>query len=138
MKQQARNFCMVLDEGQEKCRHLIHDRDTVFLAFDGVIKTELRVVKTPPRTPLCNAFAERHVRECRETLDSMILFGQAHLRYVLKRIEKHHNEQRPHQGIGNVVPTGFDYPEDPVPPDNVECEPALGGLLNDYHAQKAA
>ena len=24
MKQQARNFCMVLDEGQEKCRHLIH------------------------------------------------------------------------------------------------------------------
>ena len=30
------------------------------------------------------------------------------------------------------------YPEDPVPPDNVECEPALGGLLNHYHAEKAA
>ncbi len=68
----------------------------------------------------------------------MILFGEAHLHYVLKRIEWRHNAQRPHQGLGNEVPTGFGYPEDPVPPDNVECEPALGGLLNHYHAEKAA
>ena len=129
----------MLDDSSEQCRYLIHDRDTCFRPFDHVLEAEeLRVIKTPPRTPKCNAFAERHVRECRETLDNMILFGQAHLRHVLKKIEKHHNEQRPHQGLSNLIPMGFSYPSDPIVPDNVECEPILGGLLTHYHARKAA
>ena len=34
--------------------NLIHDRDTVFLPFDGVLATEdLKIVKAPPRTPMC-------------------------------------------------------------------------------------
>lgn len=45
MAQQARNFCMVLDDAGDECRYLIHDRDTVFLPFDGVVRTELNVVK---------------------------------------------------------------------------------------------
>lgn len=139
MTQQARNFCMVVDDSDEKCRCLIHDRDTVFLPFDGILRTEtMRIVKTPPRTPLCNAFAERHVRECRETLGNMILFGEAHLRHVIKKIERHHNGQRPHQGLANVVPMGFEYPDDAAAPADVRCESTLGGLLNHYYAEKAA
>ncbi len=139
MSQQARNFCMIVDDSGEKCRYLIHDRDTVFLPFDTVLATEdLRIVKTPPRTPLCNAFAERHVRECRETLDSMILIGERHLQHVLKKIEHHHNLRRPHQGLRNAVPMGFEYPEDAVAPAEVQCESVLGGLLNHYRAAKAA
>jgi len=139
MSQQARNFSMVVGESGQSCRYLIHDRDTVFLPFDGVLATEdIRIVKTPPRTPLCNAFAERHVRECRETLDSMILLGERHLHYVLKRIEKHHNGQRPHQGLNNVIPMGFEYPENAAAPEEVRCESALGGPLKHYHAEEAA
>ena len=36
-----------------------------------------------------------------ETLDSMVLFGERHLHHVIKKIERHHNAQRPYQGIGN-------------------------------------
>lgn len=76
---------MALDDAQKPCRYLVHDRDTTFLPFDRVIKTELKVVKTPPRSPMSNAFAERHVRECRETLNNMILLGERHLRHVVKK-----------------------------------------------------
>ena len=102
--QQARNFCLLLDDSAEPCRYLIHDRDTCFLPLDAVLQTEdIAIVKTPYRAPKCNAFAERHVREARETLDNMILFGERHLHGVLKKIERHHNTHRPHQGIANTA-----------------------------------
>jgi hypothetical protein len=81
MTQQARNFSMVVEDWVLPCRYLIHDRDTSFLALDGVLKSnDLRILKTPPHAPLCNAYAERHVREIRETLDNLILLGEPHLR----------------------------------------------------------
>jgi len=71
--QQARNFSMLLDEAPEKCRYIIHDRDSSFLPFDFIIKSEyIKVVKIPPHAPMCNAYAERFVREARETLNNII------------------------------------------------------------------
>ena len=114
-------------------------RDTSFAALDGVLKSDaLHILKTPPHSPLCNAYAERHVREIRETLDQLILLGQTHLRYALSNIEKHHNACRPHQGIGNVIPLDFDYPAQPALPAEVKCEEGLGGLLNHYSIRRAA
>ena len=137
--QQARNFFMMLDDSPEPCRYLIHDRDSCFLPFDSVIASEeIRIIKTPPRTPKCNAFAERHVREIRETLDDMILLGEGHLRHVLKRIEHHHNSHRPHQGIGNLIPMRFGYPEHAAAPEHVRYESVLGGMLNHYYVEQAA
>ena len=78
------------------------------------------------------------MRETRETLDQLILLGEGHLRQVLKKIEHHHNQQRPHQGLNNVVPLGFEYPDQPAPPTAVRCDSALGGLLNHYYAQRVA
>jgi len=139
MKQQARNFYMVLDDAGHECRYLVHDRDSVFLPFDGIVRSEeFKVIKTPPRMPMCNGFAERHVREIRETLNNMILFGESHLHYVLKRIERHHNGRRPHQGIGNMIPLPYDYQKEPVPANDVVCDSFLGGLLNSYCTEKAA
>jgi len=114
-------------------------RDSSFIALDGVLKTDqLRILKTPPHSPLCNAYAERHVREIRQTLDNLILLGERHLRRALLAIEAHHNARRPHQGIANVIPLGFDYPAEPALPAEVECEQDLGGLLNHYSLKKAA
>ena len=87
---------------------------------------------------MCNAYAERFVRESRETLDKLILLGGQHFHHALKRIEHHHNRQRPHQGLGNVIPFACDYPAEPALPKTVRCEPSLGGLLNHYYVEKSA
>jgi putative transposase len=139
MAQQGRNFSMVVEDWNLPCRYLVHDRDTSFAALDGLLKSDqLRVLKTPPHAPLCNAYAERHVRESRETLDQLILLGESHLHRALLLIQDHHNAQRPHQGLGNVIPLGFDYPAKPTSPLEVQCHQILGGLLNHYSIQQAA
>jgi len=139
MAQQARNFSLILAEQNLPCHYFIHDRDSTFTAFDRIVCfPDIKVVKTPPRAPRCNAFAERHVREIRETLSQLILYGEWHLRRVLKLIEIHHNERRPHQGLGNVIPVAFDYPEHPTSLERVHCDCVLGGLLNHYYTKEAA
>jgi putative transposase len=74
VSQQARNFSMFIREHPGKTRFLIHDQDASFQPFDSILETDdIEIVKTPPGAPQCNAFAERFVREARETLDSLIL-----------------------------------------------------------------
>ena len=66
IKQQARNFSLALDDIDEKCRYVIRDRDSSFAGFDFILKAEgIKIVKTPPKAPMCDAFAERFVREAR-------------------------------------------------------------------------
>ena len=130
---------MVVEDWKRPCRFLVHDRDTSFAALDGVLTTDqLRVLKTPPHAPLCDAYAERQVREIRETLDPLILLGQWHSHWALGEIQTHHNSYRPHQGLGNVIPLGFGYPSEPACPLEVQGHEMLGGLLNHYSIQHAA
>ncbi len=138
VKQQARNFSMLLADIPEQCRYVIHDRDASFAGFDFVLKAQsIKIVKTPPKVPLCNAFAERFVREARQTLNQIIPLGKHHFRHVLRRIEQHHNKERPHQGIGNMIPLGFDYPERAADLVQIGCKSSLGGLLNHYFKKAA-
>jgi transposase InsO family protein len=119
MQQQARNFSWVIAENTTQPAYLIHDRDGAFLPLDGVLRTEgVAVIKTPPQSPMCNAYAERFVRESRETLDDLILPGEQHFRHVLRQIEHHDNQHRPHQDLGNRIPMGFEYPDRPAPFSN--------------------
>ena len=139
MQQQARNFSLVIAENTGQPSYLIHDRDSAFRPLDEVLRsTGIKVIKTPPQSPMCNAYAERFVRETRETLDNLILLGEQHFRHVLRQIEHHHNRQRPHQGLDNVVPLGFEYPDHPAPLGAVRCDAGLGGLLNHYCAERVA
>jgi putative transposase len=139
MAQQARNFAMVMEDRKLCGRYLVHDGDARFADLDRALKSDqLRILKTPPHAPQCNAYAERHVREIRETLDQMILLGESHLGRVLCQIQGNHNACRPHQGLGNLIPLGFDYPTEAALPDQVQCEQALGGLLNHYSLRKVA
>ena len=138
VKQQARNFTMLLEDIPERCRYVIHDRDASFAGFDFTLKAQgIKIVKTPPQAPKCNAFAERFVREARQTLNQIIPLGQNHFRHVLKCIEQHHNKERPHQGIGNQIPLGYDYPPTPAEVSQVGCKSSLGGLLNHYYKKAA-
>ncbi len=137
--QQARNFLMLLDDVPQKCKYIIHDRDKNFLPFDSVFKSEdIKIKKTPAKMPVCNAYAERFVREARETLNNIIPLGERHFRHVLECIEHHHNYERPHQGLDNVVPLNFDYPTKPALPENVRYKSHLGGILNHYYIDRKA
>jgi len=58
--------------------------------------------------------------------------------HVLKCIEQHHINERPRQGICNVIPLSFAYPEKQAAPEKIRCKSSLGGLLNHYYIDKEA
>src|SRR5262249_45970427 len=87
-----------------------------------------------PRSPNMNAVAERFVQTIKgECLDHFLVFGEDHLRYLIKEFLIHYHQCRPHQGLGNVPLNGL-----PAPPiarvtiADIVCEERLGGLLKHY------
>jgi len=67
-------------------RYLMHDRDSIFArSLDASIKgSGLRVLKSPPRSPMANAICEQLIGTIRrECLDWLILISESHLRSLL-------------------------------------------------------
>ncbi len=119
--------------------YLMHDRDGKYCpAFQDLIDDAgVTRVLLPPRSPNLNAFAERWVRSVKsEALSKLILFGERSLRHALKEYTTHFHEERPHQGIGNVIP----FPAGRSANDRegpIACHERLGGLLKYYDRQAA-
>jgi putative transposase len=115
---------------------LLRDHDTRFEgAFDAVLRENgVRVNKVGPQAPTLNAIAERWVQTVQqECLDHFVVFGEAHLQYLLDQFLEHYHLERPHQGLGNRLPSGADPPPVAAPASgDIECEQCLGGLLRHY------
>jgi putative transposase len=97
--------------------------------------TGIAVILTPPQAPNANAFAERWVRTVREEcLDHLLIFGERHLRHVLKEYILYYNGARPHQGLEQQTPIPF------VPGRSeglIHRRDVLDGLIHDYYRMAA-
>jgi putative transposase len=145
MKQIARNLTDPVDGFLRDATHLIHDADPLFTAnFKAILrppnyaKSEgVKCVKIPPRSPNCNAFAERFVKTIKyECLRHFVFFGQRHLRYVISEYMDHYHAERFHQGISSTLikPTAVN---DNAANGEIRCRSRLGGLLNFYYREAA-
>ena len=111
--------------------YLVRDRDRVYgKAFTRRLRAiGIRDRPTAPRSPWQNGYAERLIGSIRrECLDHVIVFGERHLRHVLRAYQQYYNGTRTHlalaknspltrsvQTIGSILPL-----------------PILGGLHHRY------
>ena len=126
---------MDLEDAGRQFRFLIRDRDAKFTAaFDAIFTAiDVRIIRTPVRSPRANAIAERFVGSIRrELLDRMLIVNQRHAAAVLREYEHHYNGHRPHRSLGQAAPLR------PLPDrtrteiNNVRRHDRLGGLLHEY------
>jgi putative transposase len=132
---QARN--LIIDPGGPiaSCRFLIRDRDAKFTPmFDEIFAGQgVRTVKTAPRTPRANCYAERWVRTVRsECTDRMLIYSERHPRMVLATYAGHYHGHRPHQSR-QQRPPGHDMPAVMPLQAPVQRRKVLGGVINEYH-----
>ena len=91
----------------DRYRYLIHDRDRIFAKSldESIERLGLKVLKSPPRSPMANAICERAIGTIRrECLDWVVLMSEAHLREILKEWRAHYDRTRPHMAVGPGVP----------------------------------
>ena len=130
--QQARNLTWELSELESPIQLAIHDRDAKFVdEFDQVLRGEgAQVALTPYRCPRANAHCERVIKTLRhEALDWLLIFGEGHLRLVLRQYIDHYNCQRPHLALDLRPP----QPAAANGSGPVLRQQRLNGLINEYH-----
>jgi putative transposase len=137
--QQARNLMYSLGEPPYGFRFLVRDRDTKFTAsFDAVFAAAgIGVLRSPPRAPKANAYAERWVSTIRrECTDRMLIFNERQLLHVLSEYGQHHNTHRPHRALDKLSPIPAATDRLPHTSGAVRRTQIHGGLINEY--QQAA
>ena len=98
--QAARNLFLHHPQRLTHTRALLRDRASQSTGdFDEIFRTEgLKILRTPVRVPVANAFAERWIGTLRrELLDRTIIWNQLQ-RLVIDYID-HYNIHRPHRSL---------------------------------------
>jgi putative transposase len=88
-------------------RMLLHDRDRIYgWEFNEMLKARgIRSLRSSPRSPWQNAYAERVIGTLRrECTDHIIPLGRRHLLRVLNEYVEYYNQSRPHQSLERDAP----------------------------------
>ena len=119
-------------------KYLLRDRDAIFGSYfkRRVKNMGIKEVVTAYRSPWQNAYSERlngSIR--RECLDRVIIFGERHLRGVLRDYFEYYNRYRVHQSLEMDAPAGRKIHN--TEEGNVVAVPHLGGLHYHYERRVA-
>jgi putative transposase len=129
--QAARNFCMHTDHA---IRFVIRDGAGQFLTgFDNVFRGQgATVIRTPPYTPVANAYAERWVGTVRRELcDRSLIWNHRQLERLLRDYVEHYNAHRPHRSLHQRAPNDHEVVEY-RPGQPIRQHPTCNGLINEY------
>lgn len=133
--QQARNVVAAMEARGVEARHVIRDRDAKFSrSFDDVWRSiGAQIIRTPVRTPVANAFAERWVGTVqRECLDHLLLVNRRHVERAMKVYVDHYNGHRPHRGLCLRAPDDPPTEVTQRTSENLRRRAILGGLIHEY------
>jgi transposase InsO family protein len=92
---------------EERYAYLLHDRDSIFSNHldDSIGRLGVKVLRSPPRSPMANSICERVIGAIRrECVDWVIPLSECHLRRILKSWIPHYNTWRPHMALVRVFP----------------------------------
>jgi len=106
MKQVARNLTDPVDGFLRGAKYLIHDRDPLFTeAFIAILEAGgVKSVKIPAQSPNCNPYAERFVKTIKyECLNHFVIFGERHLRHLIKEFVEHYMTERFHLAVRKSI-----------------------------------
>ena len=133
--QAARNLFLRHADGLAGTRALVRDRGSQFIdAFDEIFRTErMKILKTPVRTPVANAFAERWIGTLRrELLDRSIIWNRRQLNTLVVDYIDHYNTHRPHRSLDQRPPVATDAADQPDRHLQVVKTARCDGLINEY------
>src|SRR5271157_4728528 len=115
----------------EAPRYLVRDRDRSYgeVFVRCVRAMGIRDRPTSPRSPWQNAYAERLIGSIRgECIDHVIVFGECHLRHLLRSYLDYYNETRTHLSLDKDAPISRAIQT----VGRIFARPVLGGLHHQY------
>ena len=120
-------------ECREEKVYLIHDRspELCCLCYENY---GVQNVTTSTKAPNMNAVAERFIRSVRrEVLDAFVVFGRRQIEQLARSYVAYHNGLRPHQGIEQRVPGGYEVQRE----GKIVSISILSGLHHHYERRSA-
>jgi putative transposase len=129
--QAARNLLMRYDR---TIGFLIRDGAGQFIgAFDDVFRSDgTTIIRTPPYTPVANAYAERWVGTVRRELcDRTLIWSHLQLEQILREYVARYNSHRPHRSLRQRAPNDHEVVAS-RPGQPIRRHPTCSGLINQY------
>jgi transposase InsO family protein len=112
-------------------QYVLRDRDAVYgdIFIRRLRAMGMRDRPTAARSPWQNGYAERLIGSIRrECLDCVVVFGERHLRHLLKSYQRYYNEARTHLSLSKDAPVSRGVQA----VGRILCLPILGGLHHQY------
>jgi len=112
-------------------QYVVRDRDAVYgdIFLRRLHAMGIRDRPTAARSPWQNGYAERLIGSIRrDCLDHVVVFGERHLRHLLKSYQRYYNEAPTHLSLDKDAPV----PRTVHAVGSIVAKPLLGGLHHQY------